>query len=444
MSSSVQEPDAAPNSQEIAETGPPAPRPADSGTITVSTLARLLVGSALLVREVMTAAQQEEHEDPAGEAPALGEGAPDAPAAAEAGEEHGRTRLALVGMVFDTGERAARRGGAALGRARRTARVFTGPAGRWAGRSRLLAPARRRYEALVERGEVQVERWVERGRVEEARGRALVETALMQTVDTTIDQVTESPKVQELVEEQSTGLAQEVTEELRERAVSLDILVERLVGRILRRPPPRTQAPLVILQVPVEGATGAARSLAGQPAGLVSRLVAFLIDIVFISVAFVAAKWLLDAVQSVMGGGILLSRIPIPSPEAAFVSLHVSGTMLFGVGYLLLFWTASGKTPGKAVLGLRVVTRDGHRLKLGHSLLRIVGYVLSAITFYLGFLWVAVDARQRGWHDHLAGTQVVYCWDAHAEERFLAEEIQDLAAECSTDEGEQGSHTISG
>jgi hypothetical protein len=66
--------------------------------------------------------------------------------------------------------------------------------------------------------------------------------------------------------------------------------------------------------------------------------------------------------------------------------------------------------------------------------MRIVGYVLSAIALYLGFLWVAVDARQRGWHDYLAGTQVVYCWDARCDERFLAKELRDLIAEVPKDE----------
>jgi uncharacterized RDD family membrane protein YckC len=400
----------------------------------MGTLARLAVGSALLGWKITTAALEAEGEDVAGEGPAQAEGPLAAPpTGAPDGEQGARLRHALIGMTFDTGERAARRAGAALEEVERRTRTLRRPGAHWAGRSRLLAPARRRFEALVDRGEAQVERWVERGRVEAARSQALVETALVQAVDTSMDHVLENPKVQELVEEQSTSLSQEVVEELRERAVTLDMLVERLVGRILRRPPRRMQTPLVVVPVPGVDTTGAVRSLAGQPAGFVSRLVAFLIDVVVISVAFVATSWLLDAVRSVLGAGIMLSRLPVFSPEIAFGGLHLSGTTLFWVGYLLLFWTVSGRTPGKAVLGLRVVTRDGRRLSLGRSLLRLVGYVLSTILLYLGFLWVAIDARQRGLHDYLAGTYVVYSWDAHTEERFLAEQLRDLAAEDTSD-----------
>lgn len=430
MSNTAKGSDTAPSSHEEPETSAATARPIVTGRVTIGDLARLLVGSALLGRELAISALQAEDEDHAGEAATRDEGPlVAAPSGAPDDEENARARHALIGMLFDTGERAARRGGAALALAGRATR----PAGRWAGRSRLLAPARRRYEALVERGEAQMERWVERGRAEEVRSQALLETALIQTVHTSMDQVVENPKVQELVEEQSVSLAQEVAEELRERVVSLDMLVERLVGRVLRRPPRRTQAPLVVLPLPVEDTAGAARSLAGQPAGIVSRLVAFLIDIVVVSVTFVVTGWLLDAVQSVMLAFIVLSRIPISVPEFTYGGLHLSGTALFWVGYLVLFWTVSGKTVGKAILGLRVVTRDGHGLSLARSLLRVAGYVLSQFFFYLGFLWVAVDTRQRGWHDHLAGTYVVYCWDAHVEEEFLAEEIQDLAPEGAGD-----------
>lgn len=321
-----------------------------------------------------------------------------------------------------------------LGVAGRRTQALTGPATRWAQRNKLLAPVRRRYVAFLEQSQVQVERWIERGRAEEAQSRALLETTVVQAVDTSLDRVIENPRVQELIQEQSTGVAQEVAEELRERAVSMDLLLQQLVGRVLRRPPRRLQPPLVAVPVPARQAAGAPLSLAGQPAGFVSRLVAFVIDVVVISLAFVAMNWLFDAVQSVFGTGIMLGRIRISLPEFTYGGLQLSGTTLFWVGYLLLFWTTSGRTVGKAVLGLRVVTRDGQRLSLGRSLLRVAGYVLSAIVFYLGFLWAIVDARQRAWHDHLAGTYVVYYWDAHPEERFLAEERRDLEREAAGDD----------
>ena len=38
---------------------------------------------------------------------------------------------------------------------------------------------------------------------------------------------------------------------------------------------------------------------------------------------------------------------------------------------------------------------------------RYFAYIISAIPFCLGFIWVAFDSKKQGWHDKLAGTVVV-------------------------------------
>jgi uncharacterized RDD family membrane protein YckC len=32
---------------------------------------------------------------------------------------------------------------------------------------------------------------------------------------------------------------------------------------------------------------------------------------------------------------------------------------------------------------------------------------VSSLVFYLGFIWILVDKRRRGWHDLIAGTVMV-------------------------------------
>ena len=43
----------------------------------------------------------------------------------------------------------------------------------------------------------------------------------------------------------------------------------------------------------------------------------------------------------------------------------------------------------------------------GQWVIRYLAYYLSALVFFLGFLWVAFDRRKQGWHDKIAGTVVV-------------------------------------
>lgn len=75
---------------------------------------------------------------------------------------------------------------------------------------------------------------------------------------------------------------------------------------------------------------------------------------------------------------------------------------------VLLFWAERQGTPGKLVLGLRIVDAEtGSVPRLGRLVLRYVGYLLSALPLGLGYLWMLWDGRRQTWHDKLAGTLVV-------------------------------------
>lgn len=75
---------------------------------------------------------------------------------------------------------------------------------------------------------------------------------------------------------------------------------------------------------------------------------------------------------------------------------------------VLVFWMRVGATPGKMAMSARIVDAEtGGELTLPQSLVRYLGYFASIIPFFVGFIWVAFDAKKRGWHDLIAGTVVV-------------------------------------
>jgi len=86
--------------------------------------------------------------------------------------------------------------------------------------------------------------------------------------------------------------------------------------------------------------------------------------------------------------------------------LFVSAPVIVSL-YNVIFWWLRGQTPGKWLLGLRIVALGGGKVGLGRAVIRFVGYLLSALPFYLGFLWI-LGPERRGFHDRLAGTEVVY------------------------------------
>jgi uncharacterized RDD family membrane protein YckC len=80
--------------------------------------------------------------------------------------------------------------------------------------------------------------------------------------------------------------------------------------------------------------------------------------------------------------------------------------LLIGAGYYVWGWGVAGATPGKKLMGLAVETRDG-RVPIGApcALVRLMGYVVSALPLGLGFLLIPLAGE--GLHDKLAGTRVV-------------------------------------
>ena len=86
----------------------------------------------------------------------------------------------------------------------------------------------------------------------------------------------------------------------------------------------------------------------------------------------------------------------------------VLAAMAVSILYFPFFWQRTGQTPGMRPFHLWVVRdRDGAGFGWGTALLRLLGLYVAASVFYLGFLWVFVDKRRRGWQDLIAGTIVI-------------------------------------
>ncbi|MDO9515523.1 MAG: RDD family protein [Syntrophales bacterium] len=81
--------------------------------------------------------------------------------------------------------------------------------------------------------------------------------------------------------------------------------------------------------------------------------------------------------------------------------------LLINALYFTYFHGTTGQTPGKRMLGLKVVKTNGEAITPGTAFLRWVGYIISKVPLFLGFIWAAFDDRKQGWHDKIAGTVVI-------------------------------------
>ncbi|MBW3562670.1 MAG: RDD family protein [Actinobacteria bacterium] len=102
-----------------------------------------------------------------------------------------------------------------------------------------------------------------------------------------------------------------------------------------------------------------------------SRGVAFVVDLVLLGIAEVVLVLGLSVLQSAAG----------PVPTWVGVSVLIVTTLLVWMGYPIAFETLwRGRTPGKALLGLRVVTREGGPVRFRHAAIRAF---LGLVDFYL-------------------------------------------------------------
>jgi uncharacterized RDD family membrane protein YckC len=89
------------------------------------------------------------------------------------------------------------------------------------------------------------------------------------------------------------------------------------------------------------------------------------------------------------------------------MAIYQAITIFLDMAYFTYFHGTTGQTPGKRLMGLRVVRDTGEALTLGTAFLRWVGYIVSFLPMFMGFLWAGADRRKQGWHDKIAGTVVI-------------------------------------
>jgi uncharacterized RDD family membrane protein YckC len=97
-----------------------------------------------------------------------------------------------------------------------------------------------------------------------------------------------------------------------------------------------------------------------------------------------------------LGGQFTLSKLSAAVCVTTFVIVYLQ--------YFALFTVFGGTTPGMMLRGLQVVSFSGDSPTPRQMLWRSAGYMLSAGTFFMGFLWAMWDEDALTWHDRLSHT----------------------------------------
>lgn len=107
-----------------------------------------------------------------------------------------------------------------------------------------------------------------------------------------------------------------------------------------------------------------------------------------------------------------------PPPGTREATIFEAIGLLALIGPMLYFWgwNAIGSTPGKQLLGVRIVNAQGAPPGFRRGLARTVASLLVPLSFGLAYAWAAWDSDAarpladgfgQAWHDKLSGTYVV-------------------------------------
>jgi uncharacterized RDD family membrane protein YckC len=163
------------------------------------------------------------------------------------------------------------------------------------------------------------------------------------------------------------------------------------------RRPPGAAYPWHEAAPPMSVAAGPRATVRGTRAGLVTRSLANVVDLV------VVALLVAGGYTAVAATRFLLSPTTFTFPAPAPATLLLVGLFVQAV-YFAVTWGVVGGTYGNRLLGLRVAGDSGARLGWG----RCVARAMLCTIFPIGLLWVLVSPHNRSVQDVLLRTSVVY------------------------------------
>lgn len=135
-------------------------------------------------------------------------------------------------------------------------------------------------------------------------------------------------------------------------------------------------------------------------AGFFVRAAAFLMDLLLVGIVTSLIKIMAFIIK--LATGIVLSDILFNYDVIDIICYIIMAS------YFVIFTGLTGSTPGKKAMKLQVVRKDGTPLRFFDALYReTIGRYLTGILF-IGYIVAACNPENRGFHDMLADTRVVY------------------------------------
>ena len=196
-----------------------------------------------------------------------------------------------------------------------------------------------------------------------------------------VERVANAPEVRAAITQQGFGLITDIGRQVSRITEALDDVLERVAHKVFRRGDHEAET---------------------NQAGLATRAVAFAIDAALLFGFLSLISGLFSSIIPTFFGNGSDGLAP-----GVVIALVVAG-LLFGGGVFVTFWTLIGQTPGMRFLGIRLQVDGQNEISFRRALRRALMVPVEVLFLGLGFLAILISPRRLAWHDHAAGTEVIY------------------------------------
>lgn len=129
------------------------------------------------------------------------------------------------------------------------------------------------------------------------------------------------------------------------------------------------------------------------------RILAYIIDAF---IYWLVPVFLINYLSSSSEVSMLLSRLSFVLVFMIFVY-----PVLFAL-FISFFVSYFGGTLGKILTGSKIVSGKGENISFWRAFFRNhIGYMISGVFLWFGFIWIFIDKEKQAWHDQIADTYVL-------------------------------------
>ena len=143
-------------------------------------------------------------------------------------------------------------------------------------------------------------------------------------------------------------------------------------------------------------------------AGFWIRVFASILDSFILIIPTIVIEFLSFRLAGPEGYGYWEYLFDVNAPLwTGYDSLSLALSVLLGILYFGLLTSKYYGTPGKLMVGVRVVGEDGNGISFARAVGRYFAYIPSNI-FMIGYIMVGFSSKKQGLHDKICKTYVIH------------------------------------